>query len=135
MRLAEHIGANIDTTASLCHAPSIMAIQEVGESTCTLGEIRHRADLVLFWRVNPVRSHPRHFERYSVDPVGLLIPHGRKDRTIVVIDEQPTESSELADMFVPVKARHDFETLWTLRCLIRGLQPEPNHPTGIAMEC
>ncbi len=34
VRLAERIGANIDTTASLCHAASVMAIQEVGESTC-----------------------------------------------------------------------------------------------------
>ena len=132
VRLADQIGANIDTTASLCHAPSIMAIQAVGESTCTLGEIRHRADLVVFWRVNPVLSHPRHMERYSVDPVGSFLPQGRKDRTVVVIDEQPTESSELADVFVPVKAGEDFEALWTLRCLIRGLAPEPGRPTGIA---
>ena len=93
VRLAEQIGATIDTTASLCHAPSIMAIQAVGESTCTLGEVRHRADIVVFWRVNPVLSHPRHFERYSVDPVGSFVPRGRKDRTIVVVDEQPTETA------------------------------------------
>ena len=30
--LGERIGATIDTTASLCHAPSVMAIQQVGES-------------------------------------------------------------------------------------------------------
>ena len=57
IRLADQIRANIDTTASLCHAPSVMAIQEVGESTCTLGEIKNRADLVIFWGVDPVRSH------------------------------------------------------------------------------
>ncbi|MFX4377441.1 formylmethanofuran dehydrogenase subunit B, partial [Acinetobacter baumannii] len=32
--LAERIGGTIDTTASLCHAPSVLALQEVGESTC-----------------------------------------------------------------------------------------------------
>jgi formylmethanofuran dehydrogenase subunit B len=56
--LGERIGATIDTTASLCHAPSVMATQEVGESTCTLGEVKNRADLVIFWGSNPVESHP-----------------------------------------------------------------------------
>lgn len=40
--LADRIGATIDTTASLCHAPSVMALQEVGESTCSLGEVKNR---------------------------------------------------------------------------------------------
>jgi formylmethanofuran dehydrogenase subunit B len=38
------------------HAPSVMAIQEVGESTCTLGEVKNRADLVIFWGSNPIDS-------------------------------------------------------------------------------
>ena len=56
--LGERIGATIDTTASLCHAPSVMALQEVGESTCTLGEVKNRADLVIFWGSNPVVEPP-----------------------------------------------------------------------------
>jgi formylmethanofuran dehydrogenase subunit B len=43
--LAESAGAVIDTTASMCHGPSIMALQQVGEITCTLGEVRNHADL------------------------------------------------------------------------------------------
>ena len=69
--LADQLAATIDTTASLCHAPSVMALQEAGESTCTLGEVRNRADLVIFWGSNPVESHPRHFER--------AIPSNRRD--------------------------------------------------------
>src|SRR5262245_6301687 len=49
VRLADMLGATIDTTASLGHGPSVMAVQEEGESTCTLGEARNRADLVIFW--------------------------------------------------------------------------------------
>jgi formylmethanofuran dehydrogenase subunit B len=82
--LAERLGATIDTTASLCHGPSLVAIQAVGESTCTLGEVRNRADLVVFWGSNPAESHPRHFERYSLAPPGRLIPRGRADRTLVL---------------------------------------------------
>ena len=45
--LADRLGATVDTTASEGHAPSILALQQVGESTCSLGEIRNRADLVI----------------------------------------------------------------------------------------
>ena len=48
VRLADRLGATIDTTASTCHAPSIMAVQNVGESTSTLGEVRNRSDLVVY---------------------------------------------------------------------------------------
>jgi formylmethanofuran dehydrogenase subunit B len=134
VRLADALSANIDTTASLCHAPSIMAIQSVGESTCSLGEIRNRADLVLFWGVDPVRSHPRHFERYSVDPAGEFVPEGRADRTVVVIDVEPTESSALADRFLQIEPGRDFEAIWTLRALIRGLPIDASASLGTSLE-
>lgn len=122
-RLADQLGATIDTTASLCHAPSIMAVQVVGESTASLGEIRHRADLVVFWGSNPVESHPRHLERYSLDPPGMFLPRGRADRTLVVVDVEETATTAQADVFVRVAKRRDFEALWTLRGLVKGIEP------------
>jgi formylmethanofuran dehydrogenase subunit B len=65
LQLAEEIGAAIDSNSSLCHGPSLMAMQEVGIPTCTLGQVRHRADLIIYWGCNPWVSHPRHFERYT----------------------------------------------------------------------
>ncbi|MCA9026564.1 MAG: formylmethanofuran dehydrogenase subunit B [Planctomycetaceae bacterium] len=134
VRLAEQLGANIDTTASVCHGPSIMAIQQVGEATCSLGEVRHRADLVVFWGANPVESHPRHFERYSVDAVGQFVPRGRADRTIVVIDTKATATSEQADLFLQIDTEQDLEVIWTLRQLIRGDEPSCTPKTGIPLE-
>ncbi len=128
--LADRLGATIDTTASRGHAPAILALQEAGESTCSLGEVRNRADLVLFWGSNPVESHPRHFERYSVDPVGEFLPGGHKDRTVVVVDVQPTASSERADIFLQVEPGRDFEMLWTLRGLLRGQEPAAGATIG-----
>ena len=83
--LGDSLGAVVDTTASLCHGPSIMALQEVGEVTSTLGEIRNRADLVIFWGCHPAESHPRHAERYSVTAAGRFVPAGRADRRVVMI--------------------------------------------------
>lgn len=134
VRLADRIGANIDTTASLCHAPSVMAIQEVGESTCTLGEIKNRADLVIFWGVDPVASHPRHLERYSVEPAGLFVPQGRKDRTVIVMDAEPSQTSQLADTFIRIERGHEFEALWSLRCLVKGLPLPSGNAAGVPVE-
>ena len=134
VHLADQIGANIDTTASLCHAPSIMAIQTVGESTCTLGEIRNRADFVMFWGVDPLRSHPRHMERYSVDPAGMLTPGGQRDRTVVVLDTHSTQSAERADIFLPVEKGKDFEAIWALRHLLRGRELESTGSPGVSVE-
>ncbi len=120
--LAEQIGATIDTTASVCHGPSIMAIQEVGESTCSLGEVRNRADLVIFWGADPAESHPRHFERYSVDAKGLFVPRGRADRTVIVIDSADTATSQLADIFIKIPRDADFDVIWAIRQLLRGIE-------------
>lgn len=134
VRLADRLGGNIDTTASVCHGPSIMGIQQVGESTCTLGEVRNRGDVVIFWGANPVESHPRHFERYSVDPVGQFVPRGRADRTVVVVDTKPTATSKRADVFLRVQPGADFEVIWTLRALLRGNEPVMPGDTGVPLE-
>jgi formylmethanofuran dehydrogenase subunit B len=128
--LADRLGATIDTTASLCHTPSVMAIQQAGEFACTLGEVKNRADLVVFWGADPVESHPRHFERYSGLPVGEDVPLGRAGRTVVVADVQRTATAELADVFIPVEPGRDFEALWTLRALVRGIEVDADAEVG-----
>ena len=129
VRLADRLGGTIDTTASLCHAPSIMALQQVGESTCSLGEIRNRADLVIYWGSNPMVSHPRHMERYALAPTGQFVTAGRGGRTLVVIDVVETATSALADVFLRMEPHCDFDAIWALRMLLRG---EPL-PTGRAL--
>ena len=132
--LADRLGAVIDTTASRCHAPSILAFQQAGEPTCSLGEIRNRADLVVYWGSNPLVSHPRHLERYSAEPVGRFIPGGRADRTVVVVDIEPTATSEAADVFVPVEPNHDYEALWTLRSFVADHEPPDQAKLGADRE-
>jgi formylmethanofuran dehydrogenase subunit B len=65
LELAEEVGGVIDNTSTVCHGPSALSIQDVGIPTCTLGQVRHRADLVIYWGSNPWSSHPRHIERYT----------------------------------------------------------------------
>uniref|UniRef100_A0A7C2NX54 Formylmethanofuran dehydrogenase subunit B n=1 Tax=Schlesneria paludicola TaxID=360056 RepID=A0A7C2NX54_9PLAN len=130
VRLADRLGATIDTTASEGHAPSLMALQQTGESTCSLGEIRHRADLVIFWGADPETTHPRHLERYSLWPQGEWTPNGRADRTLVVIDSRTTRNQTRvhADLSIELPNGSDFEALWLLRAWLKGLDAEPPGP-------
>jgi formylmethanofuran dehydrogenase subunit B len=120
--IGDWIGGTVDTTTSVCHGPSGMAFQGVGEVTCSLGEIANRGDLIIFWGSNPAESHPRHFTKYSLMPKGMFLPNGRKDRTCVLVDVRKTKSARAADIFLQIKPRKDFEALWTLRALAQGLQ-------------
>ena len=134
--IADRIGGSVDTTTSVCHGPSGMAFQGVGEVTCSLGEIKNRADLVIFWGSNPAESHPRHFTRYSVTPKGQFVPRGRKDRTVVLVDVRKTKSAGAADLFIRIKPRKDFEALWALRALVKGVPVNPDIETitGVSLE-
>jgi formylmethanofuran dehydrogenase subunit B len=66
VELAEQIGGVFDNTSSVCHGPSVLAMQEVGLPSCTLGQVKHRADLILYWGCDPLSSHPRHMQRYTI---------------------------------------------------------------------
>jgi formylmethanofuran dehydrogenase subunit B len=119
--IADWIGGTVDTTTSVCHGPSGIAFQGVGEVTCSLGEVANRGDMIIFWGSNPAESHPRHFTKYSLMPKGMFVPNGRKDRTCVLVDVRKTKSAKAADIFLQIKPRKDFEALWTLRALAKGL--------------
>ncbi|MGI6131551.1 MAG: formylmethanofuran dehydrogenase subunit B [Bacillota bacterium] len=120
VRLAETLGATIDSTSSVCHGPGTIARQMLGIPTCTLGEVRNRADVVLFWGCNPVEAHPRHFGRYSVQARGWKTPEGRQNRTLIAVDVRKTLTAKMADVFLQVEPNSDFEVLTALRALING---------------
>jgi formylmethanofuran dehydrogenase subunit B len=76
----------------------------------------------MFWGADPVVSHPRHWERYSVEPHGRFVPDGRSGRTVIVIDEKRTPTADQADLFVAIDSDCQFEVLWVLRALVRGVE-------------
>ena len=134
--ISDTIRGNIDTTTSVCHGPSGIALQGVGESTMTLGEVKNRADLVIYWGGNPAESHPRHFGRYAVTAKGMFTPGGKKDRHVVLVDVRKTPSAPAASQFIQVKPGKDFEVLWALRALVknRGIDPAIEQETGVSLE-
>lgn len=116
--LTEAIGGVIDTHTSLTHGPTKTASQLVGKVACTLGEVRNRADLIVYWGTNPAASHPRHLARYTLDPTGRFIS-GRQDRTMILVDVRESETAVTADQFLQIRPNTDFEVLTALRAVLR----------------
>ena len=133
VEIAEITGGIIDNTSSVCHGPTILALQQVGESKTTLGEIKNRSDLVVFWGSNPTEAHLRHIIRYSVTPKGKYVPEGRKGRKIVVVDVRETRTAKMADKFIKIDYNKDFELLQTLRALVRGERITAEEVAGVPM--
>ena len=134
IELAELVGGNIDSTSSICHGSTTLALQAVGEASCTLGEIKNRADLVVFWGCNPAEAHIRHMARYSTSAIGQFIPNGRGDRTIVVVDVRRTPTARLADLFLQVKPSNDYECLSALRAILKGEKLDVGEIGGLPSE-
>lgn len=134
VQLAETIGASIDSTSSVCHGPTGLAMQSVGEPTCTLGEIKNRADLLVFWGCNPLVSHSRHFARYSAMPKGRFISEGRKDRKVVVVDVRRSETAKAADLFIQIRQGYDYEVLLAIKALAKGKVLSATEVGGVPTE-
>lgn len=130
--LADLVSGTVDTTASIGHGASIMALQAAGESTSTLGEVRHRSDLIIYWCSDPMVSHPRHMERF-VHATGLDTPHGRSDRHVVFVNSRGDVNSDPADSVLTPDEGGDFEVLWTLRALVKGLKVDRTRVAGIEL--
>ncbi|MCG7854849.1 MAG: formylmethanofuran dehydrogenase subunit B [Methanoregulaceae archaeon] len=135
VHLAELLGAVIDNTSTVCHGPSILAIQEVGHPGCTLGQVKNRADVIVYWGANPIDAHPRHMSRYTTYADGFFVKEAFKERKVIVVDVRKTESSAVADEFVKVDRGGDYALLSALRAIVRGKRDIiPQQVAGVTRE-
>lgn len=116
-RLADRIGATIDTTWTNSGRASQFSLQRNGQVTATLGEIAMRSDLIVFWFCDPVKTHPRHLERYSC-------PENGPARKVIVIDDSRTSTADEADEFIEISKIDTAAAIATLRALIANHPPD-----------
>jgi formylmethanofuran dehydrogenase subunit B len=107
-----------------------------GKVSCTLGEVKNRADLIIYWGGNPAECHPRHFTKYTIMQKGKYVPLGRKGRTMVLVDIRETLSVKAADIFLQVRPSKDFEAITALRAIVKGQRVDPQliEETGLKLE-
>jgi formylmethanofuran dehydrogenase subunit B len=118
--IGELCGAVVDNTATVCHGSTLIALQDVGIPSCTLGEIKNRADRIIYWGCNPAHAHPRHMSRYSIFPRGFFTGKGQQSRKVIVIDPRPTDTSNLADYYYQVEQGRDYELYQAFRTALHG---------------
>lgn len=135
IHLAELLGALVDNTSTVCHGPSIMAIQEVGHPGCTLGQVKNRADVIVYWGTNPIDAHPRHMSRYTTFADGFFLKEAFRDRKVIVVDVRKTESANIADEFVKIQPGGDYAVLSALRAIVMGKRNIiPSSVSGVSRE-
>jgi formylmethanofuran dehydrogenase subunit B len=117
--IADRLGAAIDSLAGVAVA-GLLAAQRRGRATATLGELRQRADLVVFWGVDPAERYPRYSSRYVVEPVGLDVPEGRRNRRVIAVDVGPSRGPRDADARVTVAPDTEVDALNAIRAAVRG---------------
>lgn len=120
--LADQIGATIDTGAS----PATRALQQVGEAPCTLGEVRDRADLIIYWGANSLFTNECH--RRSLVSKTAEVPR----KTVVMGSELPSDCDGF-DQLIQLESQNEFEVIWSLRALLQGRELSENVPAGISV--
>ena len=120
VHIAELVGGVIDSTSTVCHGPSILAIQEVGHPGCTLGQVKNRADVIVYWGANPTDAHPRHMSRYSTYVDAYFMNNSFRNRKVIVIDVRRTATADIADEFIQITPGGDYALASALRAIVRG---------------
>jgi formylmethanofuran dehydrogenase subunit B len=113
--LAEYLGGSVDVNSiwpdygmpSLSFMPFF--------PTCTLGGVKNRADLLLFWHSNPLVSHPRLLNLLDASQAG-----GKKKKKLIVVADQATSISDSADLFILLDKNASFNALTFLRAELRN---------------
>jgi formylmethanofuran dehydrogenase subunit B len=119
--LADACGGRLDNVSTSTVLHSVLAGQEIGRATATLGEVRNRADTVLLWDVAAAR-YPRLAERYAIDPVGLEVPDGRRGRRVISVTIR-TDAWPGADDHMTIPAGDETAVLAALAALLAGTTP------------
>ncbi|HYU08522.1 MAG TPA: hypothetical protein VEK77_03980 [Gemmatimonadales bacterium] len=114
--IADRWRAVLDSATSEI-AAAVLAAQRRGRAAATLGELRQRADLVVFWGVDPAERYPRYASRYAV------APGGRQSRTVVAVDVGDHRGAEDADARVGISADAEVDALGVMRAIVRGHAP------------
>jgi len=117
--IADRLRAALDALGGSA-AEGILAAQRRGRAGATLGEIRQRADVIVFWAVDPADRYPRYASRYAVSPRGLQATEGRSSRTVIAVDVGPSRGPDDADTRVTIAPGDEVDSLGVMRAIVQG---------------
>ncbi len=146
--LADRLGATIDTTASERATSRGTALTQAGESTCSWGDIRDRADFVLLWAPFTCHLPCQLYGRLLDAKAGGFFGRGRSDQTVVILEERRRRSAsesltdeakikERSSALLAIREQSGFEAVCVLRALVKSLPLDPEavqQQTGLPLE-
>ncbi len=118
--IADVLGAALDSITTSTVGDGILAAQRRGRVTATLGEIRNRADTIVFWGVDPAARYPRFTSRYAPQPIGLYVPLGRAGRQVIAVDVGEDRGPSDADGRVSFTPDEEVAALALARAAVTG---------------
>ncbi|MFL5517086.1 MAG: hypothetical protein ACJ8DJ_13065, partial [Gemmatimonadales bacterium] len=121
--LADLLRARVDSATSEPAAAGLLSAQRRGRATATLGEIRNRADVVLFWGVDPTARYPRYLSRYALEPEGTHVTGGRRGRKVISVHIGSSRSPAGAEMEVALEPADEIPALSVMRATVLGNRP------------
>jgi formylmethanofuran dehydrogenase subunit B len=114
--VGDALRAEVDGATSDSAAAGILAAQRRGRAAATLGEIRNRADVVLFWAVDPSERYPRYLERYAAAASATHV-RGRTRLSVSVGADRGPEKAEIEAEFTPGE---EVDALAVMKATVRG---------------
>ena len=119
LSVADLLGAAVDSATSGAAATGLLAIQRRGRTASTLGEIRNRGDVLLFWGVDPSDRYPRYLSR-CVEPVGTQVSQGRKGRFVISVSIGADRGLKGADLTLDLAPGDEIPALSLMRAAVAG---------------
>ncbi len=138
IELAKKINATLDDTSSFCLGSLVEALINDKFKTCTLDDIRNKADVIIFWGTDPSDSHPRHLSKYSYFPRGKEKQRGwEEERTAIAIDVRKSHTAKICgNYFFQIPQGGDAEFVEAIIAGISGKLPKTsfNYPPKKILE-
>lgn len=117
--IADWIGAVVGIEGD--DPEGLRAFQRIGEVSATFGEIKDRADLIVYDAAEPPRIPARFRERFADDATGRFIPDGRAGRTVVWLGPIGFADGIAPDFVIEVSAVKQVAFYAALRALVHGV--------------
>ena len=125
IQLAKKTNAIIDDTSSFCQGLLIEKILQKKLRTCSLDDIRNKADVLVYWGSDAQDSQPRHLSRFSYFPRGESRQRGyEEDRLAIAIDVRESNTAKICKgHFYRIPLKGDREFILALMEALSGKAP------------
>jgi formylmethanofuran dehydrogenase subunit B len=112
--IADRLKGAIDSLAGTA-AASVLAAQRRGRAGATLGEIRQRGDVIVYWGVDPAARYPRFASRYLGGGDRSTV-----DRRVIAVDVGTRRGPVDADVRVAIPEDGEIDALGAMRAAVQG---------------